>query len=195
MGGRAGDGKPETEDGDWNESLSIAETNKLRAQLGLKPLDVPAEMDRHEDKRRAEDRDREAGHIKKGELSDFREGDWNESLSVAATNELRARLGLKPLEEPPKERQSGPGSDNMTWAPATGMEQGSHGSAYVCCRTMHPVVPKHSAHSDLSHLGGCVLWRAGRCILVRVVERSGFRAHLFSPGLTVACGGGPRAPV
>src|SRR4051794_15595426 len=61
------------------ESISIEETNKLRASLGLKPL-------------RVEPKD-EAPPPSKGGDKD------KDSLSIDETNKLRLALGLKPLKK------------------------------------------------------------------------------------------------
>ncbi|GFY78125.1 hypothetical protein TNIN_62102 [Trichonephila inaurata madagascariensis] len=108
-------------------SLSIAETNKLRAKLGLKPLEVPKEkltkdeskaelkiillsillcVGRRESKEpsSAADSDSSKTRSKSSSKPVHTGGESPESsepqlsLSVAETNKLRAKLGLKPLD-------------------------------------------------------------------------------------------------
>ncbi len=50
------------------------------------------------------------------------DGQWTESLSVAMTNQLRAQLGLRPLDA--SEGDGGPpgaSKDEMKWVPAKGV--------------------------------------------------------------------------
>ncbi|GFY78126.1 hypothetical protein TNIN_62101 [Trichonephila inaurata madagascariensis] len=85
-------------------SLSIAETNKLRAKLGLKPLEVPKEKLKSKEPSSAADSDSSKTRSKSSSKPVHTGGESPESsepqlsLSVAETNKLRAKLGLKPLD-------------------------------------------------------------------------------------------------
>jgi len=73
--------------------LSIEETNKLRTELGLAPLRISTTKSKKEDFSKKEDCNKE-------DVSKKKDDDENAvvlELSVDASNELRAKLGLKPL--------------------------------------------------------------------------------------------------
>eukprot|EP00668_Euglena_longa_P015635 GGOE01019754.1.p1 GENE.GGOE01019754.1~~GGOE01019754.1.p1 ORF type:complete len:550 (+),score=60.45 GGOE01019754.1:55-1650(+) len=151
----------DTSEGDWHESLSIAETNRLRARLGLRPLDTGPTLNRVQVQRRSQVPQRtnlkaeDVGMSEQdatGEAnklhSDHNEGDsdmssaprpgprmnemeleevqWNEVLSIEGTNQLRAKLGLKPLDVPTgadaASEPSAEAKEEMKWIPAKGRE-------------------------------------------------------------------------
>lgn len=78
---------PETAgDGQSHSSLSIDETNRMRAKLGLKPLQVgPAKPTK-------------TSSSKQSSTTEITSQSSHDSLSVSQTDQLRAKLGLKPLK-------------------------------------------------------------------------------------------------
>eukprot|EP01062_Namystynia_karyoxenos_P012678 TRINITY_DN14581_c0_g1_i1.p1 TRINITY_DN14581_c0_g1~~TRINITY_DN14581_c0_g1_i1.p1 ORF type:complete len:271 (+),score=64.15 TRINITY_DN14581_c0_g1_i1:72-884(+) len=85
----------ELKEGDFHESLSVAQTNALRIKLGLKPL--TERQQRPPTHQEAAAAPSSGGTPAADPLADFKEGDFHEELSVAATDALRAKLGLRPL--------------------------------------------------------------------------------------------------
>ncbi|CAK9441660.1 uncharacterized protein LODBEIA_P55280 [Lodderomyces beijingensis] len=75
-----------------NELLSIEETNKLRTQLGLKPIPLPA--------------NEQPPQTSNGSHGQGRVNDAVSSISIEQTNQLRASLGLKLIPIPiPKQSE------------------------------------------------------------------------------------------
>ncbi|XP_058057747.1 U4/U6.U5 tri-snRNP-associated protein 1 [Anopheles bellator] len=95
--------------------LSIADTNKLRAKLGLRPLDVPSGSKGHSDAPRKRHRSpasppqppppppppTTSSSSRKRSMSPIPEAGAGDVLSIEATNKLRAKLGLRPLDVTP----------------------------------------------------------------------------------------------
>jgi hypothetical protein len=127
------DSPPRTapDDGEWRESLSVAETNELRARLGLKPLEVPGASQRSSSSSAPDGGGRQRREVDDRHPKDHdpapvggegaEDGQWTESLSVDGTNDLRARLGLKPLDVAGSST-SAQKKDDMTWVPAKGRD-------------------------------------------------------------------------
>lgn len=113
--------EPDTSEFQSQESLSISETNKLRARLGLKPLQIsetipgvdaepdspkhsqPSHITSEPNKSRPKTSKKSSQAPKpvpepEPEPDNDGGGQTQLSLSISQTNELRAKLGLKPLQ-------------------------------------------------------------------------------------------------
>lgn len=112
--------EPDTAEFQSQESLSISETNKLRARLGLKPLQVSESIPGVEAESRSPKQSQQTHvtseanksrtkmskkpsqvskpPVPEPEAEPDNDGQSQVSLSISQTNELRAKLGLKPLQ-------------------------------------------------------------------------------------------------
>uniref|UniRef100_A0A182IJG7 U4/U6.U5 tri-snRNP-associated protein 1 n=1 Tax=Anopheles atroparvus TaxID=41427 RepID=A0A182IJG7_ANOAO len=93
--------------------LSVGETNKLRAKLGLRPLDVGPSKSQPESASRRRHRSpspppppKASSSSRKRSVSPIPENGAGDVLSVEATNKLRAKLGLRPLDVGPSTEAS-----------------------------------------------------------------------------------------
>uniref|UniRef100_A0A182TCL2 Uncharacterized protein n=1 Tax=Anopheles maculatus TaxID=74869 RepID=A0A182TCL2_9DIPT len=97
--------------------LSVEETNKLRAKLGLKPLEVGPSKSQPESSSRRRQRSpspppppkpSSSSSSHKRTVSPIPDNGAGDVLSVDDTNKLRAKLGLRPLETSSKKRTRSP---------------------------------------------------------------------------------------
>ncbi|XP_050076843.1 U4/U6.U5 tri-snRNP-associated protein 1 [Anopheles maculipalpis] len=98
--------------------LSVEETNKLRAKLGLKPLEVGPSKAQPEPSSRRRQRSpspppapkasTSSSVSRKRSVSPIPDNGAGDVLSVDDTNKLRAKLGLRPLETSSKKRTRSP---------------------------------------------------------------------------------------
>uniref|UniRef100_A0A182Y9Q9 Uncharacterized protein n=1 Tax=Anopheles stephensi TaxID=30069 RepID=A0A182Y9Q9_ANOST len=97
-----------------NGAGDYVETNKLRAKLGLKPLEVGASKVQTETSSRRRQRSPspppppKASSSRKRSVSPIPDNGAGDNLSVEDTNKLRAKLGLRPLETSSKKRARSP---------------------------------------------------------------------------------------
>ncbi|XP_049286790.1 U4/U6.U5 tri-snRNP-associated protein 1 [Anopheles funestus] len=95
--------------------LSVEETNKLRAKLGLRPLEVGPSKSQPEPSSRRRQRSpspppppKASSSSRKRSVSPIPDNGAGDVLSVDDTNKLRAKLGLRPLETSSKKRTRSP---------------------------------------------------------------------------------------
>uniref|UniRef100_A0A182VSG8 U4/U6.U5 tri-snRNP-associated protein 1 n=1 Tax=Anopheles minimus TaxID=112268 RepID=A0A182VSG8_9DIPT len=95
--------------------LSVDDTNKLRAKLGLRPLEVGPTKSQPEQSSRRRQRSpspppppKASSSSRKRSVSPIPDNGAGDVLSVDDTNKLRAKLGLRPLETSSKKRTRSP---------------------------------------------------------------------------------------
>uniref|UniRef100_A0A182P4M4 U4/U6.U5 tri-snRNP-associated protein 1 n=1 Tax=Anopheles epiroticus TaxID=199890 RepID=A0A182P4M4_9DIPT len=93
--------------------LSVEETNKLRAKLGLRPLEVASSKAAPEASSRRRQRSpspppKPSSSSRKRSVSPIPDNGAGDNLSVDESNKLRAKLGLRPLETSAKKRVRSP---------------------------------------------------------------------------------------
>ncbi|XP_052895263.1 U4/U6.U5 tri-snRNP-associated protein 1 [Anopheles moucheti] len=106
--------------------LSVEETNKLRAKLGLRPLEVGPSKSQPEPSSRRRQRSpspppppKASSSSRKRSVSPIPDNGAGDVLSVDDTNKLRAKLGLRPLETSSKKRTRSPTPPPPPKAPST----------------------------------------------------------------------------
>ncbi|KFB41479.1 hypothetical protein ZHAS_00009071 [Anopheles sinensis] len=138
--------------------LSVEETNKLRAKLGLRPLDVgPSKVQPEGSSSRRRHRSpspppppKASSSSRKRSVSPIPENGAGDVLSVEATNKLRAKLGLRPLDVGPSTSEGSSKRRQRSPSPPPAPKASSSASSSTNRKRSVSPIPENGAGDVLS---------------------------------------------